>query len=110
MSKKNGSEVGKAATLRQRSLVAACLAIGSRTGWRATRAAAAPVNPGQPSSTLKSSPLTRIFHCQTCSADFQVCCIADFQIGRASNLRDVCGFGNPRPSRFGNLRYEGFAR
>jgi hypothetical protein len=29
------------------------------------------------------------------SAGFQTCCIADFQIGMVSQLRGVCGFGNP---------------
>ena len=42
------------------------------------------------------------------TAGFQTCCLADFQIGRASNGRGVRGFGNPRYSRLGSLRY-GFA-
>ncbi len=40
-----------------------------------------------------------------CSAGFQTCCIADFQIGRASDFATVRGFGNPRYSRLGGLRY-----
>jgi hypothetical protein len=39
------------------------------------------------------------------SAGFQTCRIADFQIGRVSPWRGVCGFGNPRYSRLGSLRY-----
>ncbi len=51
------------------------------------------------------------------SADFQVCCIADFQIRRASEdgrlpnirkrrqARTLCRLGNRRYSRFGNLGY-----
>jgi hypothetical protein len=37
-----------------------------------------------------------------CSAGFQTCCIADFQIGRPGAL---CGFRNPRHSRLGSVRY-----
>ncbi len=40
-----------------------------------------------------------------CSAGFQTCRIADFQIGGASNRRGVNGFGNPRYSRLGSLRH-----
>src|SRR5437588_13047355 len=45
------------------------------------------------------------------SAGFQTCRIADFQVGRAWNstagliLTAIRRFGNPRYSRFGNLRY-----
>ena len=45
------------------------------------------------------------------SAGFQTCCIADFQIGGASELQaraastTASGFGNPRYSRLGSLRY-----
>jgi len=51
---------------------------------------------------------------RSCSADFQVFCIAGFQTRRPyepSNTRDYaapCRFGNRRYSRFGNLRYVGF--
>jgi hypothetical protein len=51
---------------------------------------------------------------RSCSADFQVCCIAGFQTRRPyepSNTRDYAApgrFGNRRYSRFGNLRYVGF--
>ena len=51
---------------------------------------------------------------EDCSAGFQTCCIADFEVGsplECSGSRDIwsaCRFGNPRYSRFGNLRY-GFA-
>src|SRR5581483_4657439 len=47
----------------------------------------------------------------TCSAGFQTCRIADFQIGSASKprerrkVRPASGFGNPRYSRLGSLRY-----
>ena len=50
------------------------------------------------------------------SADFQVCCIADFPIRRrreratSSDLRTPRRFGNRRHSRFGNLRYPGACR
>jgi hypothetical protein len=39
------------------------------------------------------------------SAGLRTCCIADFQIGSASQLRGVCEFGNPRYSRLGSLRH-----
>src|SRR5437588_12913857 len=45
------------------------------------------------------------------SAGFQTCRIADFQVGMAWNstagliLTAIRRFGNPRYSRFGNLRY-----
>src|SRR5437588_10396478 len=45
------------------------------------------------------------------SAGFQTCRIADFQVGTAWNstagliLTAIRRFGNPRYSRFGNLRY-----
>jgi len=39
------------------------------------------------------------------SAGFPTCCIADFQIGRASQWRGVRGFGNPRYGRLGSLRH-----
>ena len=48
---------------------------------------------------------------RVCSAGFQTCCIADFQIGSPSaslrpfNSRSLGGFGNPRYSRLGSLRY-----
>jgi hypothetical protein len=46
------------------------------------------------------------------SAGFPTCCIADFQVGTAADETGAgerspgCGFGNPRYSRFGNLRHE----
>ena len=40
------------------------------------------------------------------SAGFQTCRIADFQIGRVSQWRGGCGFGNPRYSRLGSLRHK----
>ena len=66
----------------------------------------------QPRWGWTDSRLARIFH--NCfdgrgqnrrSAGFQTCCIADFQIGRVSQWRGVRGFGNPRYSRLGSLRY-----
>ena len=39
------------------------------------------------------------------SAGFQTCCVADFQVGNAWKLRTIRGFGNPRHSRLGSLRY-----
>jgi len=39
------------------------------------------------------------------SAGFQTCRLADFQIGRVSKRRGVRGFGNPRYSKLGSLRY-----
>ena len=58
------------------------------------------------------SGLARIFHSwfggrkeNRRTAGFQTCCLADFQIGRASKSRGVRGFGNPRYSRLGSLRY-----
>jgi hypothetical protein len=52
-----------------------------------------------PPRTAVESPAVRR------SAGFQTCRIADFQIGRVSRWRGVCGFGNPRYSRLGSLRY-----
>jgi len=52
----------------------------------------------------------RIFHRESCAADFQVCCIAGFQTRRRHGFSTPCRFGNRRYSRFGNLRYAGFAR
>ena len=55
--------------------------------------------------------LARIFnsyfggHGQYRNAGFQTCGLADFQIGRASKMRGARGFGNPRYSRLGSLRY-----
>jgi hypothetical protein len=58
-------------------------------------------------------PLARIFHSRVGgrevnqrSAGFQTCRVADFQIGRVSRWRKVCGLGNPRYSRLGSLRYK----
>jgi outer membrane lipoprotein-sorting protein len=39
------------------------------------------------------------------SAGFQTCCVADFQVGMINGCRAVSGFGNPRYSRLGSLRY-----
>jgi len=39
------------------------------------------------------------------SAGFQTCCIADFQVGQRHVVRIGSGFGNPRYSRLGSLRY-----
>ena len=39
------------------------------------------------------------------SAGFQTCCVADFQVGMMNGCREVSGFGNPRYSRLGSLRY-----
>ena len=39
-----------------------------------------------------------------CSAGFQTCCVADFQVGRVLERRTRGGFGNPRHSRLGSLR------
>jgi len=56
--------------------------------------------------------LLRRLKVKTRSAGFQTCRIADFQVGRAADETGAgersrgCGFGNPRNSRFGNLRYE----
>ena len=44
------------------------------------------------------------------SAGFQTCCIADFQIGGGVRRGAVGGFGNPRYSRLGSLRYFGCGR
>ena len=41
-----------------------------------------------------------------CSAGFQTCCVADFQIGRASKMRGVRRFRNLRYGRLGRLRYQ----
>jgi hypothetical protein len=41
------------------------------------------------------------------TAGFPTCCVADFQIGRASNRRGVRRFGNLRYSSLGRLRYAG---
>jgi hypothetical protein len=41
------------------------------------------------------------------SAGFQTCCIADFPVGRTSGSCASSGFGNPRYSRLGSLRYFG---
>jgi len=38
-------------------------------------------------------------------AGFQTCCLAVFQIGRAAKRCGIRGFGNPRYSRLGSLRY-----
>ncbi len=75
------------------------------------RAAADPARRGtQPRSTYRPR-----------SAGFQTCCIADFQIGRGRAFRaratsrgvagdrTARGFGNPRYSRLGSLRYTGGA-
>jgi hypothetical protein len=35
----------------------------------------------------------------------QTCCIADFQVGRALAITQLRGFGDPRYSRLGSLRY-----
>ena len=40
----------------------------------------------------------------TGSAEFPVCCVADFQVGTGLI---GCGFGNPRHGRLGGLRYKG---
>jgi hypothetical protein len=43
------------------------------------------------------------------SAGFQTCCVADFQVGGTSGSHGRSGFGNPRYSRLGSLRY-GFSK
>ena len=55
-------------------------------------------------------PFGRIFHELSCSADYQVCCIAGFQTRERRSVSTPCRFGNRRYSRFGNLRYASFAR
>ena len=57
-----------------------------------------------PSSKFQIRRTTEIQ--QNCSAGFQTCCIADFQVGQRICLRTVRGFGNPRHSRLGSLRYD----
>src|ERR1035441_566849 len=57
-------------------------------------------------------PLTQI---RLRSADFQVCRIADFQVGRARRCVDdearcIRRFGNLRYGRLGNLRYARWSR
>jgi hypothetical protein len=42
------------------------------------------------------------------SAGFQTCCVADFPVGGTSGGCTGSGFGNPRYSRLGSLRYFGF--
>ena len=44
------------------------------------------------------------------SADFQVCCVADFQIRRPSELHRAADLEVGRQSRFGNLRYRASVR
>jgi len=63
-----------------------------------------------------ANPPARILHRPSCSADFQVCCIAGFQTCERPGGSMPCRFGNRRPPnvglaiRLGNLRYLGFAR
>jgi hypothetical protein len=64
---------------------------------------------GTPEGSLELLPAGRNGVTRTCcksSADFQVCCIADFQIGRAPFAEGFRRLGNLRYSRFGNLRYD----
>jgi prepilin-type N-terminal cleavage/methylation domain-containing protein len=44
------------------------------------------------------------------TAGFPTCCVADFQIGGASESRGACGLGNPRHSRLGSLRHNSSTR
>jgi hypothetical protein len=61
-----------------------------------------------PNKIFMSNKWTHHVSCQS-SAGFLTCRIADFQIGRLSAFPPHCrapgGFGNPRYSRLGSLRY-----
>ena len=59
----------------------------------------------------KLGAIKTVGHCSAgFPTGFPTCSIADFQVGWAIQLGQACGFGNrfgnPRYSRFGNLRYE----
>ena len=112
------------APVPQPSPAASCGASAPQPSVRAARRrpnsqAGTPAVPGG-RARMRPNASDASAHGASRSAGFQTCCIADFQIGRAAEFRARAadrgvaggraarGFGNPRHSRLGSLRYLGW--